>query len=172
MLKEDNEQTSARQTTNSVPENLKPTERTHSREAFFLSFASSARALLVGLPAGSLPTPAPAIMVTGGFRTRAGMSSAVMSDSTDFVGIGRPACVEPALPLLILDPKLSAEEARSPKYSIKGTEIIRKLPIGMLLPGVGTLWHTMVRSLPDPARMLTEIRLSRSSQAAKRSTSR
>jgi hypothetical protein len=119
-----------------------PSARGIAREAFFQSFASEARALLLALPAASLPSPAPAIMVTGGFRTRAGMAQALISDSTDFVGLGRPACADPALPKTLLDKSIA--EARSPKYSVKGSPLLRFVPFGLIGPGISTIFHTML----------------------------
>ena len=34
-------------------------------------------------------------MVTGGFRTRAGMNDALGSGATDIIGLGRPFCTDP-----------------------------------------------------------------------------
>ena len=119
-----------------------PSARSAVREAFSLSFASEARTLLQSLPSTSIPTPTPTIMVTGGFRTRAGMAEAVMSSATDLVGVGRPACADPALPRSLLDANVS--EARSPEYSIKGSALLRLLPLPVLLPGVATIFHTML----------------------------
>ena len=119
-----------------------PSARSAHREAFFLSFASEARCLLQSLPSASFPTPAPTIMVTGGFRTRAGMAEAVISSATDLVGVGRPACADPALPRTLLDPSIAS--ARSPEYAIKGSAILRWLPIKMLLPGIATIFHTIL----------------------------
>ncbi|KAK4701676.1 xeroderma pigmentosum group C-complementing protein, partial [Phenoliferia sp. Uapishka_3] len=119
-----------------------PSTQSTSREAFFLSFASQARALLQSIPSSSLPTPAPTIMVTGGFRTRAGMANAILSSSTDLIGIGRPSCADPALPKRLLDP--SIQEARSPIYVVKGSRVMRWMPLQLLLPGVSTIFHTML----------------------------
>ena len=58
------------------------------REAYFLSFASSLRSA----------APSTTLMVTGGFRTRAGMRNAVTSQSCDLIGLARPAVLEPSLP--------------------------------------------------------------------------
>jgi len=60
-------------------------ESTRAREAYFLSYAESARQI-----AGSVP-----LAVTGGFRSRAAMSEAVSSGACDVVGLGRPAAVDP-----------------------------------------------------------------------------
>jgi 2,4-dienoyl-CoA reductase-like NADH-dependent reductase (Old Yellow Enzyme family) len=64
---------------------------TKAREAYFLEFAERVRKV----------TRAP-LMVTGGFRSAAGMAAAVSSGATDVVGIARPLCVEPELALRVL----------------------------------------------------------------------
>jgi 2,4-dienoyl-CoA reductase-like NADH-dependent reductase (Old Yellow Enzyme family) len=60
---------------------------TVAREAFFLEYAEKARA------ATKLP-----LMVTGGFRTAAGMNHALAQGALDLVGMARPFAVEPDLP--------------------------------------------------------------------------
>ncbi|HUT51412.1 MAG TPA: NADH:flavin oxidoreductase/NADH oxidase family protein [Alphaproteobacteria bacterium] len=65
------------------------------REAYFLDYAKSMRAV----------TKIP-LMVTGGFRTRAGMLDALESGDLDVVGIGRPMCVDTGLPARLLDGSL------------------------------------------------------------------
>ena len=62
-------------------------ESTRSREAYFLTYAESVRAVT------RLP-----LMVTGGFRSREAMNGALAAGSTDVIGIARPLCVEPDLP--------------------------------------------------------------------------
>jgi 2,4-dienoyl-CoA reductase-like NADH-dependent reductase (Old Yellow Enzyme family) len=62
------------------------------REAFFLDYAAKVRGRT------SLP-----LMVTGGFRTLAGMNSALAEGATDVVGLARPLAVEPDLPGRLLD---------------------------------------------------------------------
>ncbi|NMN93918.1 NADH:flavin oxidoreductase/NADH oxidase family protein [Antrihabitans stalactiti] len=58
---------------------------TRAREAYFLDYARSVRAA-----AGAVP-----LAVTGGFRTRAGMASAVEAGECDVVGIARPTATRP-----------------------------------------------------------------------------
>jgi 2,4-dienoyl-CoA reductase-like NADH-dependent reductase (Old Yellow Enzyme family) len=65
---------------------------TQAREAFFLDFAKSVRSQLSSL----------VLMVTGGFRTRQGMETALVEDSCDVVGIARPAVLSPYLPRNII----------------------------------------------------------------------
>jgi 2,4-dienoyl-CoA reductase-like NADH-dependent reductase (Old Yellow Enzyme family) len=62
-------------------------ESTRAREAYFLDFAEALRART------DLP-----LMVTGGFRTLAGMDEALSSGATDLIGLARPLCVVPDLP--------------------------------------------------------------------------
>jgi len=72
---------------------------TRSREAYFLEFAEKVRA--------SVRTP---LMVTGGFRSHAGMDAALASGALDLVGLGRSLAVEPDLPAALL----RGEDGRHP----------------------------------------------------------
>lgn len=67
------------------------------REAYFIRYAEeAARVALMPL------------MVTGGFRTRAGMDEAIASGAADVIGIGRPLCVEPDIPKQLLNGAIAA----------------------------------------------------------------
>lgn len=67
---------------------------TQQREAYFLAYAEKVRKL-VGTP----------LMVTGGFRSSAGVEAALAGGATDFIGLARPLAVEPDLASrLINDP--------------------------------------------------------------------
>jgi 2,4-dienoyl-CoA reductase-like NADH-dependent reductase (Old Yellow Enzyme family) len=69
-------------------------ESTRRREAYFLEFAEAVREI----------TAVP-LMVTGGFRSGAGMSEAITTGATDLVGLARPLALEPELPAaLVRDP--------------------------------------------------------------------
>lgn len=59
-------------------------ESTRRREAYFLDYAEGIRKV----------TTVP-LVVTGGFRSRAAMQSALDSGATDLIGIARPLCIEP-----------------------------------------------------------------------------
>lgn len=77
-------------------------ESTKKREAFFIEFANAIREHVPNVP----------LMVTGGFRTRAGMEEALASNSCDLIGLGRASVMNPSLPQdVILNEKLSDEEA-------------------------------------------------------------
>lgn len=73
---------------------------TIAREAYFLDYARDIRA------ATTLP-----LLVTGGFRTVAGMNAALASGATDLIGLGRPLCVETDLPRRLLEGATQAAPA-------------------------------------------------------------
>jgi len=58
-------------------------ESTRLREAYFLDYAKRIR-----------PTTALPLMITGGFRSAAGMKAALESDVLDVIGLGRPLCAD------------------------------------------------------------------------------
>lgn len=64
---------------------------TMAREAYFVDFAKTMRA--------SLTMP---LMVTGGFRTRRAMNTALEQGGADVIGLGRPLCVDTAGPAKLL----------------------------------------------------------------------
>jgi 2,4-dienoyl-CoA reductase-like NADH-dependent reductase (Old Yellow Enzyme family) len=66
-------------------------ESTRAREAYFLDYAAAIRRV------ARMP-----LMVTGGFRTRAGMEAALASGDCDLIGLGRPLCWQPDFPRRLL----------------------------------------------------------------------
>jgi len=66
-------------------------ESTRQREAYFLEFAERLR--------GSASIP---LWVTGGFRSRDGMTDALWSGAVDVIGLGRPLAVDPEFPARLL----------------------------------------------------------------------
>ncbi len=75
------------------PEKAEPRrESTIAREAYFLAYAADIRKVVT--------TP---LMVTGGFRSLAGMNAALAAGAMDVVGIARPFCVDPACAAHLLD---------------------------------------------------------------------
>ncbi len=88
------------------PSTEKPTRKTKQstlqRESFFLSFAQTVRANF----------PNVVLIVSGGFRTRLGMISALESGGCDLIGLARPAAVLPRLPKeIILNENVKDEDA-------------------------------------------------------------
>ncbi|MCW3039168.1 MAG: NADH:flavin oxidoreductase/NADH oxidase [Solirubrobacterales bacterium] len=67
-------------------------ESTKRREAYFLEYAEKVRAI------SAVP-----LMVTGGFRSAAGMRDAISSGATDLAGLGRPFALQVEVPRTVLD---------------------------------------------------------------------
>jgi len=80
-------------------------ESTRKREAYFVEFAGTVKA------AAEMP-----VMVTGGFRTVAGMVEALESGELDVVGLGRPMIADPETPRKILSGEI--DKAAAPEATI------------------------------------------------------
>lgn len=108
---------------------------TVAREAYFLDYARAVRERT------KLP-----LMLTGGFRTAAGMGEALAEGAVDVVGLARPLAVEPDLPARLL---AGAADAARP---------VPDLRVGAYDAFVDLTWHAqqlgrMGRGLPpDPGR--------------------
>lgn len=74
---------------------------TREREAYFLEFAERVRGI-VRVP----------LMVTGGFRSAAGMAEAIRSGAVDLVGIARSMAMEPDLPARLL-------QGQDPRHAVR-----------------------------------------------------
>jgi 2,4-dienoyl-CoA reductase-like NADH-dependent reductase (Old Yellow Enzyme family) len=81
---------------------------TASREAYFLAFAEKVRGLVT--------TP---LMVTGGFRTVAGMNAALRSGALDIVGLARLLAIDPDAPAALLAGQDSPQSVQPIKTGIK-----------------------------------------------------
>lgn len=128
-------------------------ESTKARESYFLEYADSIRDV------ANSP-----LMVTGGFRTAAGIDEALRSGATDIIGLGRPMCVEPDLPRRLMDgttermaeyeKRLEIEIAQVPEVDENGD------PIPQLLTAL--TWYSCqldvmaAGELPDPDLPLLE----------------
>jgi 2,4-dienoyl-CoA reductase-like NADH-dependent reductase (Old Yellow Enzyme family) len=92
---------------------------TQQREAYFLAYAEKVRA-----------TTALPLLVTGGFRSRAGMDAALATGAVDVIGLARPLAVEPDLPArLLTDP------------STRALSIRLNTPSKLLDAAIGGAWH-------------------------------
>jgi 2,4-dienoyl-CoA reductase-like NADH-dependent reductase (Old Yellow Enzyme family) len=67
---------------------------TRAREGYFLDYACAMR-----------EAATPPLMVTGGFRTRAAMETAIKDDGVAMIGLGRPLCVDTDAPEKLLEGK-------------------------------------------------------------------
>ncbi len=74
-----------------APDSPKVAASTAAREAYFVDFAKTMRA--------SLTMP---LLVTGGFRTRRAMNTALETGGADVIGLGRPLCVDTGGPAKLL----------------------------------------------------------------------
>lgn len=83
------------------------TARTAAREAYFLDFAREVRGLV----------RAP-LLLTGGFRTRAGMEQA-LAQGIDLIGLARPLALEPDLPRRLLDRSTIAAAVKPVRAPVK-----------------------------------------------------
>ena len=104
---------------------------TRAREAYFLEYARTVRAL-----AGDIP-----LAVTGGFRSRAAMNAAVHGGECDIVGIGRPTGTTTDAAHLILTggaDTLTAHQVRTGMRRLLGKLVDIKSVDGLLDLG----WHT------------------------------
>jgi 2,4-dienoyl-CoA reductase-like NADH-dependent reductase (Old Yellow Enzyme family) len=92
-------------------------ESTRRREAFFLDFAERVRTV----------TTVP-LLVTGGFRSGAGMTDAIRSGACDLVGLARPLALDPELPrALIADPDATRSTLALQRIGIKKLDSIADL---------------------------------------------
>lgn len=78
-------------------------QSTRLREAYFLDYAERIR------KATKIP-----LMVTGGFRSLAGMNHALSNSSLDVIGLGRPLCVDTDIPNKLI----SGECGEAPRYEL------------------------------------------------------
>lgn len=83
---------------------------TRAREAYFLEYARAVRGL-----AGDIP-----LAVTGGFRSREGMQTAVHTGECDVVGLGRPTATTPDAADVILANRADALSTRSLRFGMRG----------------------------------------------------
>ena len=72
-------------------------DSTRQREAMFLEYAAAIKTV------AAMP-----IMVTGGFRTLAGMEAALRDGRTDMIGLARPFCLDPDFPRRLMSGALAA----------------------------------------------------------------
>jgi len=81
---------------------------TAARGAYFLGYAAKVRAA----------TPVP-LMVTGGFRTRAGMTAALASGAVDVVGLARPFVFDPLVAARVLSGELEELIVPTPRVGLR-----------------------------------------------------
>lgn len=95
---------------------------TAAREAYFLEFAEKARTT----------TQVP-LMVTGGFRTAAGMNAALRIGALDIVGLARLLAIDPDAPSALLQGRDSAQQVRPISTGLKAVDRLGIMEV---------LWYT------------------------------
>ncbi|KAF5663736.1 NADH oxidase [Fusarium heterosporum] len=110
----------------------KKSASTAARESFFLEFAREMRAKLPNVP----------LMVTGGFRSRAGMEDALTEGACDLIGLGRPAIINPSLPAnTILNKEVKTEDANLYARRIQTPWILKRFGPKSIGSGVEITWY-------------------------------
>ncbi|CAJ0538922.1 Ff.00g067930.m01.CDS01 [Fusarium sp. VM40] len=110
----------------------KKSASTAARESFFLEFAREMRAKLPNVP----------LMVTGGFRTRAGMEAALAEGACDLIGLGRPSIINPSLPAnTILNKEVKTEDATLFARRIETPWILKRFGPKSVGSGVEITWY-------------------------------
>ena len=84
-------------------------ESTRRREAYFIEYAERVREEVPALP----------LLLTGGFRTVAGMADALSGGAVDLIGLGRPMAVEPDVPGEILSGHVDGSHVRPRRSGIR-----------------------------------------------------
>lgn len=102
-----------------------PSTRTAAREAFFLEAARSVRSHF----------PSILLLVTGGFRSRAGMEHAFNSGACDLIGLGRPATLFPDLPWKVVGTKPEPDEAAFHLGPAPVSSLLKMLPMVRIISG-------------------------------------
>ncbi|KVF78290.1 NADH oxidase [Burkholderia sp. FL-7-2-10-S1-D7] len=97
-------------------------ESTAAREAYFLDFAQKVRAA-VKVP----------LMVTGGFRTAAGMNAALHSGALDVVGLARLLAIDPEAPAALLQGRDSLQQVHPISTGLKAVDRLGIMEV---------LWYT------------------------------
>jgi 2,4-dienoyl-CoA reductase-like NADH-dependent reductase (Old Yellow Enzyme family) len=111
-------------------------ESTKKREAYFLEYAEKARR----------HTKVP-IMVTGGFRTAAGMAHAITESKIQVIGMARPLALEPDLPRRILAGEAAGSSARRRQVGIRALDGLAENQYYLQ-----QLWRMAEGRDPDPDR--------------------
>lgn len=112
-------------------------ERT--REAFFLEFARTIRDEFPGLP----------LVVTGGFRSRKVIESALTEGALDLVGMARPAILNPSVPTnTILNKSVEEKDAKAYARLIEPPWLLKKIGNVVIGAGVETVSRPIAAEHP------------------------
>ena len=126
---------------------------TRAREAYFQRFAPEIRRSLARAK----------LMVTGGFRTAAGMAAAIEEDGIDIVGLGRPLTVDPALPGKLLRGEITELPRFENQLSVGPGWLGPRSPFGLMKAingfGAQSWYYEQLRSLAETGQPKTRLGL-------------
>jgi 2,4-dienoyl-CoA reductase-like NADH-dependent reductase (Old Yellow Enzyme family) len=112
------------------------TRSTAAREAYFLTYAAAIRT--------QVKCP---IMVTGGFRSLAGMNSALADNATDIIGIGRPLASDPDCVARMLAGEITELPAMERSLRLGAPSFLGPNSSFKMMKGLNTLavleWHCL-----------------------------
>ncbi|ROV99050.1 hypothetical protein VMCG_06582 [Cytospora schulzeri] len=115
-------------------------DRTKAREAFFIEFAKAIRSRFPKVP----------LIVTGGFRSRQGMESALVEGGCDMVGIGRPAALNPTLPKnIVFNKEVKDEDAKLYAKKVEMPWLARQAPPAIGAGAESSWYSTQIAKLAD-----------------------
>ena len=115
-------------------QNVEVDPRGGGEEGFFLNFAKRLRQVRASKTSANRGSALaePAIMVTGGFRSRTGMNSALRSGAADLIGLARP---------LVMQPSFSEELLLRRVQHATSTHLSVGLADSLLVPTLNSLWY-------------------------------
>jgi 2,4-dienoyl-CoA reductase-like NADH-dependent reductase (Old Yellow Enzyme family) len=126
---------------------------TRAREAYFQKFAPEIRNSLTRAK----------LMVTGGFRTAAGMESAIANDGVDVIGLGRPLSVDPAAPGKLLRGEITELPRWEDRLALGPGWLGPRSPFGLLKAinvfGAQSWYYEQLRSLAETGHANTKLGL-------------
>ncbi|KAF2818687.1 putative FMN binding oxidoreductase [Ophiobolus disseminans] len=109
----------------------KVSERTTQREAYFLDYARAIRERF----------PNVVLMVTGGFRSLAGMHAALADNACDIIGIARPAVVDPVWARKLIDAEEKGVDEAMRLRHVKPGWLVSKIPLKAVGAGVESTYY-------------------------------
>jgi 2,4-dienoyl-CoA reductase-like NADH-dependent reductase (Old Yellow Enzyme family) len=116
---------------------------TRAREAYFQKFAPAIRASLKRAK----------LMVTGGFRSAAGMAAAIGEDGVDLIGLGRPLCYAPDAPGKLLRGEITELDRWEDKLRVGPGWLGPKSPFTLMKVvngfGAQSWYYEQLKSLAD-----------------------
>jgi 2,4-dienoyl-CoA reductase-like NADH-dependent reductase (Old Yellow Enzyme family) len=126
---------------------------TRAREAYFQKFAPEIRNSLSRAK----------LMVTGGFRTAAGMAAAIADDGIDVIGLGRPLTVDPALPGKLLRGEITELPRWENQLAVGPGWLGPRSPFGLMKAingfGAQSWYYEQLRSLAETGQARTKLGL-------------